>query len=143
MVGTRGLGHESSLASSGRSRPRLLLAVATALSPAFSSSRIHTMTLREECPQHSSRIVVGTRGLEPPWIAPHAPEACASTNFATCPSDYYMSKRRKRQKGCRDTTDSLHNSNYLMTRPLGKRIRPPTRSPIRPTPSGSLRWRSR
>lgn len=28
-------------------------------------------------------IIVPERGLEPPWIAPYAPEAYASTNFAT------------------------------------------------------------
>ena len=27
--------------------------------------------------------MVPERGLEPPWIAPYAPEAYASTNFAT------------------------------------------------------------
>ena len=31
----------------------------------------------------SSSILVPGRGIEPPWIAPHAPKACASTNFAT------------------------------------------------------------
>lgn len=28
------------------------------------------------------------RGLEPPCLATHAPEACASTNFATCPLEH-------------------------------------------------------
>lgn len=28
---------------------------------------------------------MGERGIEPPWIAPHAPKACASASFATRP----------------------------------------------------------
>ncbi len=29
--------------------------------------------------------IVGRRGLEPPHLAAHAPKACVSTNFTTCP----------------------------------------------------------
>ena len=38
-------------------------------------------------------FIVGTRGVEPPWITPHAPEACASTNFATCPCNHATTNR--------------------------------------------------
>ena len=40
----------------------------------------------------SYSIFVPRRGLEPPWIAPLAPKASASTNFATSASDLLFQK---------------------------------------------------
>ena len=42
------------------------------------------------------RFVVGKEGLEPSWIAPHAPKACAYTNSATYPSNKRPDFSRKR-----------------------------------------------
>src|SRR5207237_2528543 len=37
------------------------------------------------CPNSGETRVVGDPGLEPGWVAPHAPQTCASTSSASRP----------------------------------------------------------
>ncbi len=48
--------------------------------------QVHTALFhRAASHAHLQFLSVGMRGLEPPWIAPYAPEAYVYTNFTTCP----------------------------------------------------------
>ena len=42
--------------------------------------------------------MVGTRGFEPPWLAPQRPQRCAYTSSATSPKAYEYSVNRQQDK---------------------------------------------
>jgi len=71
-----------------------------------------------------SGATMRTPGLEPGWVAPPAPKAGASTNFATSANCFYnITPAPERQRA----TSQLRRRPLSLGYPIGRRDQPPTR----------------